>query len=254
MGKYTSHTENDLKVMYSALGIQNVNELYKDVPDSIAFPDLDLPDGITEADAEREITKIAAKNKVYESVFLGAGAYKHYIPAAVRDLSRRSEFVTAYTPYQAEMSQGILQAMFEYQSLICGLTGMDVSNASHYDGATAAAEACLMLKSRDKNKMVLSPLIKDCTKKVIETYLSAQHFTVVYAKEKNGLIDADSLRECIDNNTIGVYFEQPNSLGAIEDGDLISSVAHDRGSKLIAGVYPISLGILKKPSEYGADG
>ena len=171
MAKYTPHTQADVKDMLAKLGYNSVERLYDCVPESIRYPEMELEEGVSEADAERKLTALASKNRTYNSVFLGAGAYRHYIPAAVRNLSQRSEFVTAYTPYQAEMSQGILQSIYEYQSLICRLTGMEVSNASHYDGATAAAEGLLMFKSSTKNRVLISEHVKPQTKAVIKTYL-----------------------------------------------------------------------------------
>ena len=149
MAKYTPHTQADIKDMLAKIGCSSIDNLYSSIPEQIKYPEMELEEGISEADAERKLNQLASKNRTYNSVFLGAGAYRHYIPAAVRNLSQRSEFVTAYTPYQAEMSQGILQSIYEYQSLICRLTGMYASNASHYDGATAAAEGLLMFKSPD---------------------------------------------------------------------------------------------------------
>ena len=156
MAKYTPHTQTDVKEMLNKLNISSLSELYDAIPDSIKYPELELDSGMSEGDAERRLNQLAEKNRVYNSIFLGAGAYRHYIPAPVRNLSQRSEFVTAYTPYQPEISQGILQSIFEYQSLICRLTGMEVSNASHYDGATAAAEAVLMFKNSSKKTLLVS--------------------------------------------------------------------------------------------------
>ncbi len=254
MAKYTPHTQADVKDMLAKLGYDSVDRLYDCVPESIRYPEMGLDSGISEADAERKITALASKNKSYNSVFLGAGAYRHYIPAAVRNLSQRSEFVTAYTPYQAEMSQGILQSIYEYQSLICRLTGMDVSNASHYDGATAAAEGLLMFKSSTKNKVLISEHVKPQTKAVIKTYLEDSG-VIVEEISAQGLActNIDLLRAQLSADVMAVYVEQPNFLGVIEDMQEISNAVHEAGSKLVAGVYPISLGLLKRPGEYGAD-
>lgn len=254
MAGYTPHTPDDIKEMLSALKLNSISELYGDVPESIRYPEISLPEGIPEADAEQKLRKLAEKNRVYDSVFLGAGAYRHYIPAVVREMSRRNEFVTAYTPYQAEMSQGILQSIFEYQSLICRLTGMDAANASHYDGATAAAEACLMLKTPERNKILVSELIKPQTRRVLDTYLEGRGIEVVTIESLGqACTNMDMLIKNLDKNVIAVYLEQPNFYGTIEDMSEISRTVHEAGAKLIAGVYPISLGILKRPSEYDAD-
>ena len=255
MAKYTPHTQSDIKEMLNTLGIKKVEDLYAFVPEKIKYPEIANDcTGMSEGDAERKLNQLANKNRTYDSIFLGAGAYKHYIPAPVRNLSQRSEFVTAYTPYQAEMSQGILQSIYEYQSLICRLTGMEVSNASHYDGATAAAEAILMFKSQQKNKILVSEHIKPQVKEVIKTYLEGTGM-VIETIPAQGLActNTDLLATMLTEEVAAVYVEQPNFLGVIEDMQSISDLVHEKGAKLIAGVYPISLGLLKRPGEYGAD-
>lgn len=254
MAKYTPHTQADVKEMLNKLNISSLSELYDAIPDSLKYPELELDAGMTEGDAERKLNQLAEKNRVYNSIFLGAGAYRHYIPAPVRNLSQRSEFVTAYTPYQPEISQGILQSIFEYQSLICRLTGMEVSNASHYDGATAAAEAVLMFKNSSKKTLLVSEHIKPQTKAVLETYLEDAGITVETIPSLGmPCINAEMLRSKLTNDVFAVYVEQPNYLGVIEDMDEISAIVHELGAKLVAGVYPISLGLLKRPGEYNAD-
>ena len=254
MAKYTPHTQTDVKEMLNKLNISSLSELYDAIPDSIKYPELELDSGMSEGDAERRLNQLAEKNRVYDSIFLGAGAYRHYIPAPVRNLSQRSEFVTAYTPYQPEISQGILQSIFEYQSLICRLTGMEVSNASHYDGATAAAEAVLMFKNSSKKTLLVSEHIKPHTKAVLETYLEDAGITVETIPSLGmPCINAEMLRSKLTNDVFAVYVEQPNYLGVIEDMDEISAIVHELGAKLVAGVYPISLGLLKRPGEYNAD-
>ena len=254
MAKYTPHTQSDVKEMLNKLNISSVSELYNAIPDSLKYPELELDPGMSEGDAERKLNQLAEKNRVYNSIFLGAGAYRHYIPAPVRNLSQRSEFVTAYTPYQPEISQGILQSIFEYQSLICRLTGMEVSNASHYDGATAAAEAVLMFKNSSKKTLLISEHIKPHTKAVLETYLEDSGITVETIPSLGmPCINAEILRSKLTNDVFAVYVEQPNYLGVIEDMDEISAIVHELGAKLVAGVYPISLGLLKRPGEYNAD-
>ncbi|MBQ7407666.1 MAG: aminomethyl-transferring glycine dehydrogenase subunit GcvPA [Clostridia bacterium] len=254
MAKYTPHTQGDIKEMLTALKLGSTSQLYDSIPEWIRYPEINMANGITEGDAERRLNQLAAKNRVYNTVFMGAGAYKHYVPASVREMSKRSEFLTAYTPYQAEMSQGILQSIFEYQSLICRLTGMEVSNASHYDGATAAAEACLMFKTGSRKKVLISELIKPQVKAVLKTYLQEQGVELITV-ESLGLActNIDMLVKNLDNEVIAAYIEQPNFYGTIEDMQAISDAVHAVGAKLIVGVYPISLGILKRPGEYGAD-
>lgn len=254
MSKYTPHTPSEIKEMLTAVGCKSFSDLYSNVPETLLYPEINIEEGITEGDAERKLTHLASKNRIYNSIFLGAGAYKHYIPAPVRNLSQRSEFVTAYTPYQAEMSQGILQSIYEYQSLICRLTGMDVSNASHYDGATAAAEGLLMFKNANKKKVLVSEHIKPQTKEVIKTYLEDNGIEVETIESfGQPCTNVDVLRQKLSDEVMAVYIEQPNFLGVIEDMQSISDAVHQAGAKLVAGVYPISLGLLKRPSEYGAD-
>lgn len=254
MAKYTPHTQSDVKEMLSKLGCKSITQLYESVPEKIRYPELSFDGGMSEGDAERKLNYLADKNRVYNTVFMGAGAYKHYIPAPVRNLSQRSEFVTAYTPYQAEMSQGILQSIFEYQSLICRLTGMEVSNASHYDGATAAAEALLMFKNAKKNKVLVAEHVKPQTKEVIKTYLEDVGMQIETIPSQ-GIASANTemLRMLLTEDVCAVYVEQPNFLGVIEDMQEISDIVHEMGAKLVVGVYPISLGLLKRPGEYGAD-
>lgn len=253
MAKYTPHTQADVKEMLSALGLKSPSALFDDVPSDIRYPDCGMKSGMSEGDAELKLNALAAKNRVYDTIFTGAGAYKHYIPAAVRNLSARNEFVTAYTPYQAEMSQGVLQSIYEYQSLICRLTGMDVSNASHYDGATAAAEACLMFDDGKKNKVLVSSLIKPDVKRVMATYFEGRGIKLVTVEAIAATVNMEKLNAELDDDVLAVYLEQPNFYGVIEDMNALSHMVHSSGAKLIVGVYPISLGLLKKPSEYDAD-
>ncbi len=254
MAKYTPHTQTDVKEMLAELGLTSTAQLYQSVPEEIRYPELQFEGGMTEADAERKLNYLADKNRVYNAIFLGAGAYRHYVPAAVRDLSKRSEFLTSYTPYQAEMSQGILQSIYEYQSLICRLTGMDVSNASHYDGATAAAEALMMFKTSTKKKVLVAEHVKPQNKEVIRTYLEDIGMQMeVFNSLGIACANAEVLRAQITDEVAAVYVEQPNFLGVIEDMQEISTIVHEGGAKLVVGVYPISLGLLKRPSEYGAD-
>ncbi len=204
MSKYTPHTQTEVKEMLSALGIKSPSQLYDDVPQSIRYPDCGMKSGMSEADAELRLNALAAKNRVYDTIFMGAGAYNHYIPAAVRNLSARNEFVTAYTPYQAEMSQGILQSIYEYQSLICRLTGMDVSNASHYDGATAAAEACLMFADGKKNKVLVSSLIKPDVKRVMATYFEGRGIKLVTIESFSATVNMEKLNEELNDEVLAV--------------------------------------------------
>ena len=253
---YISSTHYERKQMLAAIGAGGFDDLYESVPQSLiykgGFANI-AADGLSEAEVKERIDGIAAKNKAYTAVFRGAGAYNHFIPACVRHLASRSEFVTAYTPYQPEISQGVLQAIFEYQTTVCALTGMDVSNASVYDGAAAAAEAVSMCAAAGKRRAVISGAVNPGTLEVIKTYCKALNVEPVLCPCKVGRTDIDALTSLIDDNTACVYAETPNFYGLIEDGAALANAAHSRGAKLIAGVNPISLAVLRAPAEYGAD-
>ena len=202
----------------------------------------------------RSVSRIAAKNKVFDSIFRGAGAYCHYIPSVVKAITSKEDFVTAYTPYQAEISQGVLQSIFEYQTQICELTGMDVSNASVYDGATAAAEAVLMnVDGRRKKKVVVSGAADPQVIRVIETYCESRNVEVTVVPVKDCATDTEALRSAVDRETATVYIQSPNYYGVLEDAEDIISASHEAGAKVAMGVNPISLGLMKTPGEYGAD-
>lgn len=250
MASYVPHTPADRAIMLEKIGVEKISDLF-DVPKGCEA-DLRLEKGKSPLEVERLIAALGAKNKVFDTVFLGAGAYNHYIPPVVRELASREEFVTAYTPYQAEMSQGILQSIFEYQTAICNLTGMDASNASHYDGATATADGILMCMG-NKSKAVVSDGLNPEYKRVIETYLVPHGIEVVYAPLRNGVTDEDALEKLIDSEVGAVCIAQPNYFGLIEDAGKIGRIAHDGGAKFVMACYPVALGILRTPGECDAD-
>ncbi|HOO22508.1 MAG TPA: aminomethyl-transferring glycine dehydrogenase subunit GcvPA [Clostridia bacterium] len=252
MSVYTPHTEREAEEMLKALGLSRLDELYSSIPREFLAREPEMEKGLSQMEVEKVIKHLAAKNKVYPVILRGAGAYSHYIPAAVRKLSERSEFLTAYTPYQAEISQGILQSIFEFQSMICAITGMEASNASHYDGASAAAEAALMCREKTRNKLIVSPFIKPDTLSVMRTYLTNMEI-VVAAGTIDGKTDPDALKNIIDETTAAVYIEQPAYNGVIDDATAIGEIAHTAGAKFVMGCYPIALGLLRKPAECGAD-
>ena len=196
---------------------------------------------------------MADKNKVFPHIFRGAGAYNHYVPSMVKSVLSKENLQTAYTPYQAEISQGILQSIFEYQTLICELTGMDVSNASVYDGASAAAEALSMCYGRKQKKAVVSGAANPYVLETIKTYTFGNNMEVVIIPPKDGMTDMDALKAALDDNTASVYIQQPNFFGNIEDAEAIGEAAHAAGAKFIMGVNPMTLGVMKTPREYGAD-
>ena len=254
---YTSHTKADKEEMLKVIGLEKTEDLFQCLPEEGKFPALDLPDGITEMEAMDELQYISSFNETTQELvsFLGAGAYNHFIPSAVDSILRRSEFYTAYTPYQPEIAQGTLQAIFEYQSLIAALTGMDVANASHYDGATAVAEAVNMayhnFRGR-KKKIVLSPTVNPQYRETIHTYMDGMELEIV-GEDLDPESSPDDLIELIDENTAVVLVQYPDFLGRIFDLNSLSKAAHDQKALFSVHINPISLGMLKPPSEFDAD-
>lgn len=251
------HTDTDREAMFKTIGIKTIEELFTDVPEKHRFPVLNLLPPHTEMEARAELTRIASANDTTDEmpIFLGAGAYNHYSPAAVDALLRRGEFYTAYTPYQPEISQGTLQAIFEYQSHVCNLTGMDVSNASHYDGATAAAEAVNMARviHRDKrSKAVLSPSLHPQYRQVIDTFIEHAPFKTV-GKSLDPASTPDDLIPLIDEDTAVVVVQYPDFFGRIFDLTDLAEAAHEKGALLAVSINPMTLALLKPPSEFGAD-
>lgn len=254
MGTYVPNTQKEQQEMLHSLGVNSTRELFQAIPDEVYLTrPLNLPQGAAELSVRRQMTGISEKNKVFKSIFRGAGAYNHYIPSIVKQITSKEEFVTAYTPYQAEISQGVLQSIFEYQTMICELTGMDVSNASVYDGATAAAEAVIMCKERKRNVAVISETVHPQTIETIRTYLSGTDMEVVIAPAKEGRTDLERLKELIGDSTACVLLQLPNYYGLLEDGDEVGKAAAEKDAKFIMSCNPISLGVLKTPLEYGAD-
>lgn len=248
MADYLSLTDAERREMLEAIGVENVDDLFEDIPRSLRARKLNLPEGKSQQETFDFMKALAKKNRVYDSIFLGAGSYDHYIPSVVKSICSRSEFVTAYTPYQAELSQGILQAIFEYQTMICNLTGMDVSNASHYSGATAAAEGCIMCADKVKRVVTFDNINPDVMD-VLTTYLSARGIAL-------DVIDSIDGKAILpdDIGAVGaVYVENPNFYGLIEDTTAISEICHANGGKFVLGSNPVSLGILRTPREQGAD-
>lgn len=254
MGNYIPSTLGERQEMLAAVGCSKMEELFSHVPDEVKLArPLNIPEGKSEMEVRRIMEDMAAKNVVFNSIFRGAGAYNHYIPAIVGSVVNKEEFVTAYTPYQAEISQGILQSIFEYQTMICELTGMEASNASVYDGATAAAEAVAMCRDRKRSKAVVSAAVHPDVLATIKTYCWGYGSEVVVAPMKDGKTDIEALKELLTDDTACLYVQQPNFYGQIEDCDALGALAHEAGAKYIMGVNPISMGLLKTPAEYGAD-
>lgn len=241
--------------MLASVGLCSIDELFSHIPDSLKLKgELNLPSGKSELEVCRTMEHIAAQNIVFDSIFRGAGAYDHYIPAIVKSVTGKEEFVTAYTPYQAEISQGVLQSIFEYQTMICELTGMDVSNASVYDGATAAAEAVNMCCERSRNVVFCSAAAHPDTIEVIKTYCWASGHEFVLVPAKDGKTDWNSIVPQLDKKTSAcLYIQSPNFFGQIEDVQQAAEAVHAVGAKLIMGCNPIALGLYKTPAELGAD-
>ena len=245
--------------MLKDIGFKKIDELFSDIPEKIKFKELDLSKGISQQQTDRKMRDIASKNKSCNEFlcFLGGGIKNHYIPPIVKSITSRSEFYTAYTPYQAEASQGFLQAMFEYQSMIAELTGMDVSNCSLYDGVTGLSEAALMCtRIKKRNSFIIPSNISWEKKSVLKNYTLGPNVNVkeVAFDEKTGKIKLDDLEKSISENTAGIYIENPNFFGVFEDDvERICKIAKDAGSLFVVGVDPLSLGITKSPGEYGAD-
>ena len=256
---FNPHTLEDRQAMLEATGASSIAELFDAIPAEHRFPTLNLPPALSEQQAHRRLSGLGAQNRDGSSYpsFLGAGSYTHYIPASVQQLLFRGEFYTAYTPYQPEVAQGTLQAIYEYQSMIAELTGMDVSNASLYDGATALAEGALLTVStrRRKTRVVVSEGIHPYYRQVLETYVSGVGVEVVTAPLASDslLTDLDSIDQYLDSNLACVIIGYPNFYGSIEDLQAVADKVHEAGAMLVVSVYPTALGLLKPPGALGAD-
>ena len=253
---YLPHTDADRKTMLEAIGVARMEDLFADVPARVRFPALDLPAAISELELARVAQELAVANADVEDCarFLGAGAYHHFRPATVDYVLRRGEFYTSYTPYQPEASQGMLQAMFEYQSMICRLMAMEVSNASHYDGATALAEGVLLALAAargNRTRVVISPAVHPQYRAVVRTYLQGAEATVTGDERlENGIAE---LKAMLDEQTAALVIQDPNFLGQFEDVEGLAEAAHAVGALLIVVADPIALGLFRPPGEYGAD-
>ena len=253
MGSFLPNTKEEQQNMLREIGYDSFDALFAHIPEEAKVKSLNLPSGLSEMEAIEEMDRLAGKNIVFKHIFRGAGAYNHYIPAIVQSVVSKEEFVTAYTPYQAEISQGILQSIFEYQTMICELTGMDASNASVYDGATAAAEAVAMCKERKRTTAYVSAASNPQVIQTIKTYCYGSNTKVVVVPEKDGVTDIQALKEALDDESACFYMQQPNYYGNLEDADTLGEIAHEAGAKFIMGYNPIALAMIKTPAECGAD-
>jgi glycine dehydrogenase subunit 1 len=246
--------------MLAAMGIQSIHELFEDIPSKFLLKrGLKIPKGLSESEVHRTISQVLGRNWIPHNgaSFLGGGVWPHLIPEVVKTVTNRTEFLTAYTPYQAEISQGMLQALFEYQSLIAELVELPVVNASMYDWASALGEAALMARRVTKRQNFVVPeLMSPSRRRVLDTYTQSADIAIrqVGYDSQTGKLDIEHLKSVIDNQTAGVYFENPSYLGFLEDQvDAITEVTHDAGALVVVGVDPISLGVLRAPGSYGAD-
>jgi glycine dehydrogenase subunit 1 len=253
---YLSLTDADRDAMLETIGVASIEELFRDIPENVRFRrELELEPALSEAELVAHLEELASRNvhTGEEVSFLGAGIYDHYVPAIVDGILARGEFLTAYTPYQPEMSQGVLQAIFEYQTVICELTGMDVSNASGYDGTTVAADACFVAKhATGRSKVVLSEALNPQVRQVVKTYAPGFGLEVVEVPHREGTTDPDELRQVAEEAAC-VIFQQPNFFGCLEPAPDLAAATTDAGALTVAHVDPVSLGLLEAPGAYGCD-
>ena len=254
MGSYIPSTPQQRQEMLKAIGLSSFRELYGDVPAEMYLDrPLNIPSGMSELEVGRAVRAMADRNRVYDVILRGAGAYDHYIPSIVKYIPAKEEFLTAYTPYQAEMSQGLLQSIFEYQTMICMLTGMDVSNASVYDGATAAAEAAAMCRERKRRVTLISGAAHPDTINTVRTYCYGTGDEMRIVPEKDGRTDLDALREMLTTDVASFYVQQPNFHGLFEDAETLGAAVHKAGALYVMGCNPMALAIMKTPRDCGAD-
>lgn len=256
MNKYIPHTEEDIARMLERIGAKSIDDLYSDIPEEVIFKgEYDIPEAMSEIEVRRHFKSLADKNHSLK-IFAGGGVYDHYSPSVVNHLLGRSEFYTAYTPYQPEISQGTLQYIFEYQSMICELTGMEASNASMYDGATATAEAMMMMvaSAKKKNRVLLSATISPRVKEVVMTYAKFHGVDLTILPEKDGVTDLEALaRELEAGDVAGAIVPSPNKYGIIEDFTGVADKVHASKALLAINCDPSTLAVLRTPGEWGAD-
>lgn len=254
MGQYIPASKKEQQAMLSSMGVDSIDVFFENVPESVLLrKPLDLPEGKSELTVRREVGAMAAQNKVFGTILRGAGAYQHYIPSIVTYITSKEEFLTAYTPYQAEMSQGILQSIFEYQTMICELTGMDASNASVYDGASAAAEAIAMCRDRKRSVALVSATTHPDVIATMQTYCYGAGYELRIVPAKDGKTDQAALKEALTEDVCCFYVQQPNFYGQFEDAEKLGEVTHEAGAKYIMGCNPIALSIMKTPAACNAD-
>lgn len=251
--RYIPDSKSEQELMLKEIGLAKTDDLYSMVPEQVRLKDLDLPSGRSEMEVLEEMKKMADANQVYDQIYRGAGVYKHYIPAIVSTITSKEEFLTAYTPYQAEISQGVLQSIFEYQTQICELTGLDVSNASVYDGAVAAAEALFMCLERNRNEVLISDTVDPQVLQVMRTYCESRDVKITLLKGKDHKTDIEEIKNNLSDSVACLYVESPNYYGLIEDVEEYCALVHEKKVKMIMGCDPVALAIYKTPGEMGVD-
>ena len=256
---YSPHTEADHQRMLAAVGVGSIEDLFADIPAAVRASGFELPPPLTEQEVRAELSRLAGRNRIPTVSFLGAGAYRHLVPSVVMEVIGRSEFATSYTPYQPEVSQGTLQSIYEFQSLICELTGMEVASASHYDGATATAEAALMAcRLTRRDRIAISTAVAPQVRAVLATYCSGPGIEIVevpadLAEGGSGLTPVEAAARVLDEGFACLVAQQPNFFGGIEPMRELADAAHAVGAQLVAVVEPTSLALLSPPGEEGAD-
>lgn len=254
MGTYVPNTEKEQKEMLKALGVAGMEELFASIPGEVLLGrPLKLKDGISEMQVKKTMAGMAGRNTIFSSLFRGCGAYRHYIPAIVKQVTAKEEFMTAYTPYQAEISQGTLQAIFEFQTMICELTGLNAANASVYDGCSAAAEAVIMCREKKRNKVLLSGAMNPQIIETVRTYMAGTGTEIEVVPVTEGMTDKAELKKLLDERTACFLVQQPNYYGLLEDYEELGELTKETGAKYVMSCNPVLLGILKSPGEYGAD-
>lgn len=252
MSVYFPHTDSDIEQMLAFVGVPDTDALYSEVAPELKCGKLSLAPGLSESEVIARLKALAAENKTYNSVMRGGGAYRHYIPEIVNETASKSSFLTAYTPYQAEMAQGVLQAIFEYQTYIARITGMEVANASMYSAANAAAEACLQ-SFKPGFKILIAASIRPDTMAVLRTYLDGKKIEYEVLAAENGILEPETLVKSLSPKVCAVYAEQPAYSGGILDLKALTEAAHRVGAKFIAGGNPLAYALLPSPGEAGAD-
>ncbi len=251
---YVANTDAQRQEMLTEVGVSSVQELFDQIPSELRAQSFDLPEGLSELEVRSRLEKLAAKNATGLISFLGGGCYDHFIPAAVDALAGRSEFYTSYTPYQPEASQGTLQATYEYQSAICRLTDMEVSNASLYDGGTAVYEAVMMaMRVTKRVRLLIDECVNPLYRDMVRTHLRSLQVDVVEIPHTEGHLNRDEMTSKLDGTVAAIVLANPNFFGCIDDYTDVMAQAHASGSLAVMSLYPLSLGLLKTPAEMGAD-